>query len=76
MHGNLILGKHLKITHFLIWVAVVYYLWLARNKVVFQEGVLDCNSFISQIKMFLGDDLLVHLVGNLIYCILIGVIVH
>jgi len=49
MHANLVLHRRLKRTRFLIWVAVVWCLWLAWNKVNFQEGVADCNSIISQI---------------------------
>jgi hypothetical protein len=53
MHGGLMLGRRLKRTRYHIWTAVVWCLWLARNRVIFEDGVKNCNSLISQIKAIL-----------------------
>jgi hypothetical protein len=50
MHDSLLVGKQLKRTIFFTWTAVVWCLWMTRNRII-PRRVADYNSLINQIKV-------------------------
>lgn len=50
-HGNLFSGKRIWKVRHIVWLAVVWSLWLLRNKIIFQGCVAECTQVVVQIKM-------------------------
>lgn len=55
--GELIKGRKRRELKHLLWIAVVYNLWVARNKVLFRGEVTNVRSIVMSINIVLGDGL-------------------
>lgn len=51
LFGNLMKGRKLKGTKHMVWIATVWSIWHARNKVIFEGSVFNVKNVVNHIKL-------------------------